>query len=360
MWVDTQTIVHAFLATWKSLPATPPVRACLRDSRSPLVVRFEFGRQRSQSVAWYWRTSDWRLVEEEGEKGAAVDGDSCPNQPSFRDAASAAHREFRKLLDAACLRVTGYAGNPRDCLLYEQTPLSTTECPPNSTFVPLLLHSTDSHPTPPYVVTVNSLANPRFRLRYRNDSEADRFMRAACGPQVYDAYRCLRAPSYRADLFRMCVLWKEGGVYLDSDLLLASPLSEVVSLCSPSSVGNDFPAGRMGKQMKILSGVPKAPLFRCMLDRIVANVKAKMDVTGDPLRLTGPSLLQSCYSRVGDGVAVTYFDSRGGVWPHSGLRTSRGVVAFETSSPRLGTPSHYDSDWARHHVYTDDCPLHRG
>ena len=91
-----------------------------------------------------------------------------------------------------------------------------------------------------------------------------------------------------------------------------------------------------------------------MLTSIVENVRRRTNITTDTLSLTGPRLLQRCSERFPNDFRVTYIDTRGGIWPYSGLRNADGVVAFETS--RI-TKFHYSTRWGRQHVYTDDCAL---
>ena len=80
-----------------------------------------------------------------------------------------------------------------------------------------------------------------------------------CGPDAAEAYLCFEPPSYRADLFRFCALYSEGGVYLDEDIVPMHPLEDIVSECSVATLGHDFPAGgRLAKQMKILAAAPGA------------------------------------------------------------------------------------------------------
>ena len=46
---------------------------------------------------------------------------------------------------------------------------------------------------------------------------------------------------YRADIFRFCALYADGGVYLDADLELMVPLDDTHSPCSHVTIGHDYP-----------------------------------------------------------------------------------------------------------------------
>jgi hypothetical protein len=251
----------------------------------------------------------------------------------------------------ACYRVTGYPGNARECYAYETSPTYAPACL-NRT-VPRIYHAVGRDARPPYLVRANAAANPGYRLWYRNDTDAAVAVRA-CGKDVAAAYQCFRAPAYRADVYRFCALYRHGGVYLDTDLALLTDLDEVYSPCADVTMGYDFPWAGPGKQMKILAGVAGAPLFRCMLDAIVANVRAR--VVTPPLGISGPTLLHTCYKEHGDGVALTYIDTRGANWPYSGMRRGTQVLAYEVPSRRaFGVPD--ATFYASSPVYTPTCTL---
>ena len=68
------------------------------------------------------------------------------------------------------------------------------------------------------------------RLVFHNDSTARAFVFEHC-PVAAAAYDCLRPASYKADLWRYCVLYTHGGIYLDVEDLLLVPFSSLVRPC---------------------------------------------------------------------------------------------------------------------------------
>lgn len=63
--------------------------------------------------------------------------------------------------------------------------------------------------------------NPEFRFYYYNDDDMELFIKNNYGHRVLRAFNKLIPGSYKADLFRYCVLYKYGGVYLDIKLVMA-------------------------------------------------------------------------------------------------------------------------------------------
>ena len=229
---------------------------------------------------------------------------------------------------------------------------------PNSTactqLVPRIYHAVGKHEKPPTPVLMNAAANPQFKLQYLGDRAALEFVTQHCGAEAAEAYRCFIAPAFRADLYRYCALHTLGGVYMDTDLILSVPMAQAVSMCGGATLGHDVPqlplppaqpgdVAKPGMQMKILAGVPKHRLFRCMLNTIVMHVRTRFR-SRFPMMLTGPQLLAECYdgihkhaahNRIRDSVLemhVTYRDTRSAVWPYAGMMGARGLLAFEQPS----------------------------
>ena len=206
--------------------------------------------------------------------------------------------------------------------------------------VPHIYHAVAKDPTPPDNVKMNHGHHLRgFALNYHGDESAAAYVRAQCGREAADAYRCFVAPAYRADLFRFCALAAQGGVYLDTDIVMLAPIYEAVSLCDGATVGYDVSgAGGIlqGKQMKLLAGEPDHPLFRCMLLSIINNVRRRFHPHEHmPLSLSGPSLLHACSKVVADmnkTLHITYRDTHTGMYPYTGLVKPGKLLAFEVPS----------------------------
>ena len=262
------------------------------------------------------------------------------------------------MIRGSCHRVVGFGGNALDCYRYETSALSSTHCANRSVRVPLVYHAVGRENDPPFSVRSNAAANPEFRLHYLNDTGASHFVRR-CGQAVYEAYRCFRAPAFRADIFRFCALYHQGGIYLDTDLFLLDKMSSVYSACSNVSMGYDFPwGGKTGKQMKILAAAPRMPLFKCMLERIVQNVRHRLSTS--PLSITGPALLHECYTEHPNDVALTYIDTRGANWPYSGMRSGTHILAYEKPGRAafgVDNPLSYESLQRKNQLYLSSCTI---
>ena len=70
--------------------------------------------------------------------------------------------------------------------------------------------------------------NPEYEHIFFNDSDCDQFMLKNYPGRIYDAYDKLIPGAYKGDLFRICYLYKHGGVYLDLNKTLMVPLRKLI------------------------------------------------------------------------------------------------------------------------------------
>jgi hypothetical protein len=223
---------------------------------------------------------------------------------------------------------------------------------------------------------MNQHANRHFRLNYHDDASGGRYVARACGADVGRAYKCLAAGQLRADLFRFCATWSEGGLYLDSDLVSNGPIDALYAPCAALSVGIDGPTGEFAQleqaQMKVLAARRGSLTARCMVDAIVARVIERWTPShpANILNLSGPALLAQCCRRhaADEWIVRTYEDRRNGAWPHTGMlgytaANTLGVLAWETPSA-FHFPSNPgvrdDYTWLSREglpLYTDTCEL---
>ena len=288
-------------------------------------------------------------------------------------------------INGACKRVYADMSNEYLCLQYEQLPLHVVA---NEDVeykrVPDILHVISSTKSPPYIVNSTSRANPSYSLNYHNDDSAREYIHRHCGREVQQAFVCLEAPAYRADLFRFCALYAQGGVYLDADLIPAVPLREIYLADMNATFGHDWPQDGVnaGVQMKIVAGVPKNEIFKCMMDRIVQHVKWRY-IPESALYVSGPSLLRECvynYSllhgprkapKLAPGgalsfiynanIAYTYLDTRNAIWPFTGMRTRQKLLTYEKPNEerhwRKADRADYGALHASKHIYSATCEL---
>jgi tetratricopeptide (TPR) repeat protein len=156
--------------------------------------------------------------------------------------------------------------------------------------IPKILHQFWDTETPPRDVDLlmerAKAVNGDLSYRRWNDAAVRRFLSAFGRPEPLRAYKLARHPAMKADLFRLAVLYAEGGVYLDADDYCAAPLSTLLSpdvtfCCYQDefcSIGNNF-----------LAATPRHPLTGAALREAAQSVIE--GATESLWLVTGPGLM---------------------------------------------------------------------
>ena len=142
--------------------------------------------------------------------------------------------------------------------------------------------------------------NPDCIQRLWGADEAEALL-AGISDEAVRAFRSLRHPAMRADLFRYAVLLREGGVYLDANLTAAAPLRTTV-LAMPgfhvtagkNSVGR--PLERMSVRNDFIASPVGHPIVRDALTTSVRNVLERS--ASSLIALAGPPVLSEAFRAV--------------------------------------------------------------
>ena len=174
-------------------------------------------------------------------------------------------------------------------------PRSKTTGPTEINGVPLVIYQSWSDRSLPKGMrenVVNTLKNnPEFDYFLYSDDECRAFISQFYSPEVVWAFDALRPGAYKSDLWRYCVLYKMGGVYMDIKCVPRIPLKKLVQTQSIVLV-KDY----INKRLKecIWNGFMIAPpgvtFFMECINEIVENCKNR-DYKRNTLDITGPCLL---------------------------------------------------------------------
>jgi len=96
--------------------------------------------------------------------------------------------------------------------------------------IPKIIHQTyyDKSRIPKKVFTNIQTFAPQYKHIIYNDKECEKFLSLHFDPKVLQTFRLLKVGAHKADLFRYCVLYVHGGIYLDIKTELISPLSNII------------------------------------------------------------------------------------------------------------------------------------
>lgn len=109
--------------------------------------------------------------------------------------------------------------------------------------------------------------NPGFEYRFFDAHARIAFIKKHFSPVIYNAFRLVRAGALQADLFKYCVLYHHGGVYVDVGCVATESLPQDWP---------DFVAVKDRQSNKVLTSfiytAPKHPILRASIDICVTRV----------------------------------------------------------------------------------------
>lgn len=194
--------------------------------------------------------------------------------------------------------------------------------------------------------------NPRFRHHLYDDNDCREFIRNHFRPDVLSAYDSLIPGAYKADLWRLCVLFINGGIYMDIKfccvngfrLIELTEKEHFVKDRPPCSLYNALMACKRGNIF----------LFKC-IRRIVHNVQNRF-YGATPLSPTGPKMLGSVVidNKLHINVDVTHYEGGGFI-----IYKNRFIISTEypeynherTTAYNKSNTQRYDKLWENRNIY---------
>jgi hypothetical protein len=209
--------------------------------------------------------------------------------------------------------------------------------------------------------------NPTWSHYFFTDEDQRTFIADHFPSEVLWAYDQLLPGAYRADLWRYCVLYSKGGIYVDHKLVLHIPLDTAIPIDCEFATYQDQAVQRYQNKpyefylwQGIMISKQKHPFLKKAIDNIVANVTLG-NYGHDPLSITGPGLLgqsiNECLGRPFDApFNLGSHQIRGYhfyVMPKPFQSNKRRVIAslFHHESAVQMYPSYY-----REYQFTSLCP----
>jgi mannosyltransferase OCH1-like enzyme len=142
--------------------------------------------------------------------------------------------------------------------------------------------------------------NPEFDYYLYDDNECRNYIMDNFSEDVLDAFDTLIPGAYKADLWRCCILYKKGGVYMDIKL---KPLVKLKNLLefnnfyfvkdTPTMEICDY---KIGVYNAFLVSYPYNIIFKLCIEEIVNNCKMKFYGLNS-LAITGPCLLGNIFNK---------------------------------------------------------------
>jgi mannosyltransferase OCH1-like enzyme len=139
--------------------------------------------------------------------------------------------------------------------------------------------------------------NPNYAYFIYDDDECKQFIQKNFDETVYNAYIRIIPGAFKADLWRYCILYIYGGVYVDMDTICLEQidkfLNENIEFMTPIDLNNCPYYGKYNLFNCFIASIPKHPILELCINKIVYNVENNI-VPFSNLDFTGPGLLGQC------------------------------------------------------------------
>lgn len=139
--------------------------------------------------------------------------------------------------------------------------------------------------------------NPEYEHYFFNEEDRVDFIEKHFDSRVLNSYLNLIPGAFRADLWRCCVLYENGGVYVDSDMICLKSLNELIKDVDTFITCRDDPMSTKFLANGFIASTPKHPFLKKQIDNIVDNVenlrvRYYLDISGPGL--LGKSVNEIC------------------------------------------------------------------
>jgi len=153
-----------------------------------------------------------------------------------------------------------------------------------TTKIPRKIHRTysDKSKIPEKIFTNMREFAPGYEIHLYDDEDCKSFLKTHFQPEVVNAFCQLKEGAHKADLFRYCVLYIKGGIYLDIKIELLQDISSLYSdsdsstdssTINPTTIYTVIGSDKIHIFQGVIIAPPGQPIFLKLIDHIVTNVE---------------------------------------------------------------------------------------
>lgn len=138
-------------------------------------------------------------------------------------------------------------------------------------------------------------ANPEFKYYLFNDVQCYDYIKNNYELDVLNAFDTLVPGAFKADLFRYCILYKEGGIYIDIKFYTSNGV-KLINFTDKEYFVRDIDFSGKGIYNAFMICKPGNPILKKCIDQVVENVKNRY-YGKSQLYTTGPLLMRHFFSQ---------------------------------------------------------------
>lgn len=136
-------------------------------------------------------------------------------------------------------------------------------------------------------------SNPKITFHLYDEQDCRQFIQENFDSEVLNAYNSLIPCAYKSDLWRVCVLYINGGIYMDIKYRCANGF-KFIDLTEKEYFVRDYNTNNVYNALIVT--LPKNEIMLKCINQIVENVKNK-NYGSDCLDPTGPTLLGKFFTQ---------------------------------------------------------------
>ena len=185
-------------------------------------------------------------------------------------------------------------------------------------------HTKDFHPVWTEQFRIMKEMNKHIEFKIYSDEDCRKYIKNNFDKKVLWAYDSIGPTAYKADLWRYCVLYKEGGIYLDIKLLCYEldllrkedflRVKDIPQCADPNSniytyedESYDINGMHPGLWQAVMASTPNNTILKNIIDKIVFNVTTHY-YGPNPLSITGPNALFNIDKQKPQNIPPFYLD----------------------------------------------------
>ena len=226
--------------------------------------------------------------------------------------------------------------------------------PTNPSVIPLNIfqtwHTKELPPKMRECVDSIQACNPQFSHFLYDDQECREFIAANYDNEVLYSYDTLAPGAFKADLWRYCVLYKYGGVYLDIKYKCINGFS-LIHLMDREYFVKDQEQNKDGIYNAFMICKAGSHIMHKCIQQVVENVRNRYYGTSS-LSVTGPNMMTPLFTPNERRQLVTlYHDDAGMFIIYNGSHIMMIYPEYRAEQRRFQKTQYYDELWKRREIY---------
>jgi hypothetical protein len=166
--------------------------------------------------------------------------------------------------------------------------------------IPKIIHQTlkdkkNIHPDLLKNIKIWKEQNPEYDYRLYDNNDCIKYLTTFFSPQHVETFHNIKVGAGKADFFRYCVVFREGGIYSDIDMYSIKPLSSLINPDDTFIIPKD-----RGKNINtyllfqaFFGSTPNNPILGIAIQKVIENVRERR-YCNNLFGLSGPSMFGQC------------------------------------------------------------------